>query len=77
MKLHGQASKFEYFILLLRLGFELKLFKLHIGISVFGSETRITRSIVRKICTKNDLYVPYLSFKFQDSTFRCSKVMRF
>ena len=36
------ASKFEIFILLVPLVFELELFKLKIGISFFGSETRIT-----------------------------------
>ena len=36
------ASKFESFIPLVRLGFELKLFKPTIGISFFDSETRIT-----------------------------------
>ena len=35
------ASKFEAFIPLVRLVFELELFKATIGISVFGSETRI------------------------------------
>ena len=58
------ASKFETFILLLRLVFELELFKPTIGISVFGLETRITLSIVPKICTIIDLLVPYLSSKF-------------
>ena len=36
------ASKFETSILLVRLVFELELFKPPIGVSVFGSETRIT-----------------------------------
>ena len=36
------ATKFETFILLMQLVFELELFKSPIGISVFGSETRIT-----------------------------------
>ena len=36
------ASKFEIFILLVPLVFELELFKPKIGISVFGSETHIT-----------------------------------
>ena len=35
------ASKFESFILLVRLVFELELFKATIGISVFGLETRM------------------------------------
>ena len=36
------ASKFKSFIPLLRLVFELELFKPPIGFLVFGSETRIT-----------------------------------
>ena len=36
------SSKFETFILLPRLVFELELCKPPIGVSVFGSETRIT-----------------------------------
>ena len=58
------ASKFETFILLLQLVFEVEMFKPPIGISVFGSETRITLSIISKICSKNDLYVPHLRSKF-------------
>ena len=57
--------------------FELKLFKLPIGISVFGSETRIRRSIASKISTKKDSYVPHLSSKFQVSIFSCFKVRAF
>ena len=71
------ASKFEIFILLLRLVFELELLKLPIGISVFSSETRITRPIAPNICIKNDSYVPYLSSKFQVSTFSSFKVLVF
>ena len=43
------ASEFETFIFLVRLVFELELFKPPIGISVFGSKTRITRLIAPKI----------------------------
>ena len=57
------ASKFETFILLVLFVFVPELFKPPIGISVFGSETRITRLIASKICTKNDSYVPHLKFK--------------
>ena len=38
----SNASKLETFILLVRLVFELELFKPPIGISVFGLEIRIT-----------------------------------
>ena len=71
------AYKFETFILLLRLVFELVLLKPPIGISVFGSETRITRPIAPKICTKNNSYVPHLCSKFQVSTFSRFKVIAF
>ena len=57
--------------------FELELFKPTIGISFFGLETRITRPIAPKICTKNDLYVPPLRFKFQVSNFSRFKVIAF
>ena len=60
-----------------RLVFEPALFKPIIGVSVFGSETRITWPIAPKICSKNDLYVPQLRFKFQVSTFSCFKVIAF
>ena len=63
------ASKFETFISLVQLVFELELLKPIIGVSVFGSETRITQLIVPKICTKNNSYVPQLRFKFQVFTF--------
>ena len=71
------ASKFESFIPLVPLVFELELFKAAIGISVFGSETRITRPIVSKICTKKDSFVPHLSSNFQVSTFSRFKVRAF
>ena len=67
----------QNFILLLRLVFELELFKPSISISVFGLETRITWPIAPKIFTKNDSYVPNLSSKFQVSTFSCFKVIGF
>ena len=54
------TSKFESFIPLVPLVFELELFKATIGISVFGSETRITWPIASKLCTKKDSYVPHL-----------------
>ena len=57
------ACKFETFIPLVRLVFELELFKPAIGILVFGSETRIAGPINPKICTKKDSYVPHVSFK--------------
>ena len=47
------------------------------GISVFGSETRITQPIASKICTKNDAYEAHLSSKFQGSTFGHFKVIAF
>ena len=71
------TSKFESFILLVRLGFELELFKSPIGVSVIGSETRITRSIASKIYTKNNLYVPHLRCEIQVSTFSRFKVIAF
>ena len=58
------AFKSKTFILLQRLVFELELFKPPIGISVFGLETRILVSIAPKICTRIDIYMPYLSSKF-------------
>ena len=61
----------------LQLVFELELFKPPIGISVFGSGTRISYLIAPKICTKNDPYVPHLSSKFQDSSFNRFKVIAF
>ena len=70
-----EASKFESFIPLVPLVFELELFKPKIGISFFGSETRIARLIAPKICTKNDSYVPQLRCKFQVSTFSRFKVI--
>ena len=57
------ASKFETFILLVQLVFQSEQFKPPIGISVFGLETRITRPIASKLCTKNGSYVPHLSSK--------------
>ena len=49
--------------------FELELFEATIGISVFGSETRITWPIASKICTKNDSCVSHVRTKFQVPTF--------
>ena len=69
--------KFKTFIPLRRLVFELELFKPSIGVPVFDLETRITRPIVPKICTKNDSYMPHLSSKFQVSTFNHFKVIAF
>ena len=63
------ASRFETFVLLLRLVFELELFKPPIGISAFGSETRITQPIVPKICKKQALYLPYLRPGSHDQVF--------
>ena len=71
------ASKFESFILLVPLVFELELFKPTIGISFFESETRITQLIAPENCTKNDSYVPQLRSKFQVSTFSRFKVIAF
>ena len=71
------ASKFETFIPLVPLVIELELFQPKIGVSVFGSETRITRPIAPKICTKNDSYVPQLRAKFQASNFSRFKVIAF
>ena len=71
------ASKFETFILLLRLVFELELLKPPIGISVFGSETCITRPIAPKIFTDNDASVPHLRSKFQVPNFSRFKVIAF
>ena len=71
------ASKFETFIPLVRLVFELELFKPTIGVSVFGSETRITRPIAPKICTMKDSFVSHLSSKIQVSTFSRFKVIAF
>ena len=71
------ATIFETFSLLLRLVFELDLLKPPIGISVFGSETRITRPIAPKICSKNDSYEPYLNSKFQVSTLDRFKIIAF
>ena len=71
------ASKVETFIPLVRLVFELELFKPPIGVSVFGSVTRITGLIAPKICTKKDLYVPHLISKFQVFTFSRFKVIAF
>ena len=59
------------------ISFLAELFKPSIGVSVFGSETRITKLIAPKICTKNDVHVPYVSSQFQVSNFICFKVMRF
>ena len=69
------ASKFESFILLVPLVFELELFKPITGVSVFDSETRITKLIAPKICTKNDLNVPQLRSKFEVFTFSRFKVI--
>ena len=71
------ASKFESFIPLVPLVFELELFKPKIGILFFGSETRMARPIAQKICTKNDSYVPQLRSKFQVFTFSRFKVIAF
>ena len=48
-----------------------------IGISFFGSKTRITQPIAPKICTKNDSYVLQLRDKFQVSIFSRFKVIAF
>ena len=56
----SDASKFRSFIPLVRLVFELELFKPKIGILFFDLETRMARPIAPKICTKNDSYVPQL-----------------
>ena len=71
------ASKFEAFTPLVRLVFELELLKPPIGVSIFDSETRITRLIAPKICTKKDSYVPHLISKFEVSTFSRFKVIAF
>ena len=71
------ASKFEKLIPLVPLVFELELFKPKIGISFFGSETRMARPIAPKICIKNDSYVPQLRSTFQVSTFSRFKVIAF
>ena len=71
------ASKFEIFILPVQLALEPEMFKPPIGISVFGSETRITRPIASKICTKNGSQVPHLSSKTQVFTLICLKVKAF
>ena len=73
----SDASTFETFIPLVQLVFELELFKPPIGVLVFGSETCITRPITSKICAKNDLDVPHLSFEIQVSTFSSFKVIAF
>ena len=57
--------------------FEPELFKPPISVSVFGSETRITRPIASKICTKNELHVHHVSSKIQVFTFRPFKVIAF
>ena len=57
--------------------FDLDLFKPTIGISLFGSETRITTPIAPNIGTKNDLYVLQPRSKFQVSTFSRFKVIEF
>ena len=59
------------------ISFEPELFETPIGISVFGSETRITKLIASKICTRNNSYVLHLSSKIQLSTFSCFKVIAF
>ena len=46
------ASKFESFIPLVPLVFELELFKPKIGISFFGSETRMARPIAQKFALR-------------------------
>ena len=48
------ASKFESFIPLVPLVFELELFKPKIGISFFGLEIRMAWPIAHKICYKKD-----------------------
>ena len=73
----SDVSKFETFIPQVRLAFEPELFKPIIGISFFGSETRITKPIAPKISTKNDSYVPQQRAKFQVSTFSRFKVKAF
>ena len=73
----SDASKFESFIPLVPLVFELELFKPIIGISFFGLETRMALLIAPKIWTKNDTYVPQLRSKFQVSTSSRFKVIAF
>ena len=70
-------SKFERFIPLEPLVFELGLFKPKIGISFFGLETRMARPIAPKICTRNDSYVPQLRCKFEVSVFSRFKLIAF
>ena len=57
--------------------FELELFKPKIGISFFGSLTRMAQPIAPKIFTKNDSYMPQLRCKFQVSIFSRFKVIAF
>ena len=57
--------------------FELELFKSVIGVSVYGSETRITWPIAPKICTNKDSYVSQLRCKFEVFTLRRFKVIAF
>ena len=71
------TSKFETFILLVQLVFELEVFKPPIGFSVFGSKIRSTWPIASKICTNNDLYVPHLSPKTQVSVLSRFKLIVF
>ena len=71
------ASTFKTFIPLVRLVFDLELFKPPISVSVFGSETCITSPIASKIDTKNDLNVPHVSSKFQVLNLSCFKVEAF
>ena len=69
------ASKFEDFILLLLLVFELELFKPPIGISVFWLGNPCHETDFPKICTKNASYVHHLSSKFQVSIFSLFEVV--
>ena len=71
------ASKFESFIPLVPLVFNLELFKPEIGILFFDLETPMAWPIAPKICTKNDSYVPQLRLKFQVSISSCFKVIAF
>ena len=57
--------------------FELELFKPKIGISFFGSETRMAQPIAPKFCSKNNSYVSQLISNFQVSTFSRFKVIAF
>ena len=69
------ASKFETFIPLAPLVFELELFKPTIDISVFGSETRSRDRLTPKFARRRIHMYPQLSFEIQVFTFSRFKVM--